>query len=478
MIQSASGVMSKVQDMVSYFETKRNGTVTTQASRRRRSMTVTMNFARRPWEHFPRRKSSSSTAPRRRSSTSTGSESTTYDIAERQIAEAGYAASEGSGTSTATLEGRRRSVNPDYDWEHDGEHDDIAELKMNLNNMSLWSPPLDALLKGSDTPKDLTKVDSASSAEEKAAGNGSPRLREIDSMDLSPPETGGDESRSRSTKEKILTHHQDVKEVEDSQLESLKEEVDENPGADKPATSHSENTKSNVGDSLQQSASAKISSNKPSASDALRVGPLRLKTAQLDKDRKATEATSPNSSSPKSKTRPKLAVELPGIPESEAETLGRQRRLPMNRVRGLTSHPQGMNINRSSRPPVSLRRYPIRSLSSPLPGQPTTSPTQMMDLVNQRQLKFTNIREEKLRRLSSIETARGSKRSQGLMGRRHASCPVSEAPPQKRLARVSISQRLSLSQRRKSVAQSIKGYIQSTRRRSSIFFRRTRSVTR
>lgn len=463
--------------MVSYFEKERNDTVTTQASRQRRSMTVTMNFARRPWEHFPRRKSSSSTAPRRRSSTSTGSESTTYDIAERQIAEAGYAASEGSGTSTATLEGRRRSVNPDYDWEHDGEHDDIAELKMNLNNMSLWSPPLDALLKGSDTPKELTRVDSASSVE-KSAGNGSPRVREIDSMDLSPPETGGDESRSRSTKEKILTHHQDFKEVEDSQLEALKEEVDENQGADKPATSHSENTKSNVGDSLQQSASAKISSNKHSASNAPQIGPLRLKTSQLDKDRKATEATSPNSPSPKSKTRPKLAVELPGIPESEAETLERQRRLPMNKVRGLTSHPQGMNINRSSRPPVSLRRYPIRSLSSPLPGQPTTSPTHMMDLVNQRQLKFTNIREEKLRRLSSIEAARGSRRSQGLMGRRHASCPVSEAAPQKRLARVSISQRLSLSQRRKSVAQSIKGYIQSTRRRSSIFFRRTRSVTR
>ncbi|KAL1869169.1 hypothetical protein Daus18300_005706 [Diaporthe australafricana] len=431
MVHTAPGLGSGVQDMVSYFEKKGNQTAAPKPSLRRRSITMAMNFTRRPWEHFPRRKSSASTNPRRkssssfnprrRSSTSTASDSTTYDLAEQQLGESFYSASEGSATSTVASEGRRWSVNPDYDWENDVDQDEIAALKAGIKRISLGSPTVD-----SDTSNELRRLDSSSTVEEKWAGPESPGVHEIDFVDFTAPETAVEESRSRSTKRKSLTHHQIANEVDEGQLEVLEEEADEGERVDKPMTSDLVDNTSDVVDSAQPVV-LKGSTHDPVESEATNIEQLRLKTFQFDKNQKPLEATSPSPTtpSPKSKTRPKLALELPGIPEAEAETLGRRRKSPLSGRRLATQSP-AMHVNNTSRPPVSLRRYPIRSLSSPLSSQDNTSPTQMMDLINQRQTKFTNIREEKRQRLSSVESGRSFHRPQGLMGRRHASCPDAE----------------------------------------------------
>ncbi|KAK7715610.1 hypothetical protein SLS63_011366 [Diaporthe eres] len=448
MIQAASRTPNKVKDMVSYYEKKGDQTLRTTSNRRRLSMTAMMNFTRRPWEHFPRRKSSSSTNPRRRSSTSTGSVSTTYEPAEENLADSFYAASERSGTSTVISEDRRRSANPDYDWEHDGEPDDIADLKASLHKIGLY---------GSDTTNELHKVDSAG-VEDKSVGSAPPGVHEIDFVEVSAAQTAEDETGSKSTKEKILNHHELVTEVKFSHSETLKDEVDEGESATKSPALDSK--ASNNSDSPQQLPCPKVPTRKSSASGPSKIVQLRIKTSHYDKDGKSVDATSPSSPSPKSKARPKLALDLPGIPESEAETLGRQRRPQLSIIRQLPAQPQAVHVNRSSRPPVSMKRYPVRSISAPLPGQqqPPASPTQMMDLVNQRQVKFTNIREEKLGRLGSTNTARGS---QGLMGRRHASAPVSKTAARRRSGmlppgRPSLAQRFSLSRRKQSFSQAIR----------------------
>lgn len=439
-------------------------------------MTAMMNFTRRPWEHFPRRKSSASTNPRRRSSTSTGSVSTTYEPAEEQLGESFYAASERSATSTVISEDRRRSANPDYDWEHDGEHDDIADLKAKLHNISLWSPPVDSQLEGGDTTNELHKVDSAG-VEDKSVGTAPPGVHEIDFVEVSSPQTS-------KTHEKGLDHQEQVADVEVSHSETVKIKVDETDHTTKPLALDSKASENS--DSPQEPTGPKIPNRKSSASPSLNFKQLRVKTSHLDKDGKSVDTTSPSTPSPKSKTRPKLALDLPGIPESEAETLGRQRRPPLSMLRQAPGQPQSVHVNKSSRPPVSMRRYPVRSISAPLPGQQPPSPpspTQMMDLVNQRQVKFTNIREEKLRRMSSINAARGTHGSQGLMGRRHASAPVSQPmPPRKRSGmpapRPSLAQRFSLSRRKQSFSQAIREYIRAPRRRPSFLMRRSRSVAR
>lgn len=446
-------------------------------------MTAMMNFTRKPWEHFPRRKSSSSTNPRRRwSSTSTASDSTTYEPAEEQLGDSFYAASERSGTSTAVSEDRRRSANPDYDWEHDGDQDDIADLKANLQNASLWSASHDTL---ATTANELHKVDS-SGVEDKTVGTAPPGVHEIDFVELVAPKPAVDESRSRSTTQKTLTHHQTANDIEVSHSETVKDQFSEAENVSKPAILEAKATE--AADTPQLPGGAKIPVRTSSAAATAKARQLRLKITQTDKDGNRVDATSPSSPSPKSKTRPKLALDLPGIPESEAETLGRQRRPPLSVLRQAPGQPQGVHVNKSSRPPVSMKRYPVRSISAPLPGQQQpASPTEMMDLVNQRQVKFTNIREQKQRRLSSINASLGSRSSRGLMGRRHASCPVSEAPPTSPRARKpsgypaprpSLAQRLSLSRRKQSFSQAIKEYIRAPRRRPSLFFRRSRSVAR
>lgn len=478
MISAAFGKPSKVKDMVSYYEKKGDQNIKTTRSRRRSSMTAMMNFTRRPWEHFPRRKSSSSTNPRRRSSTSTGSVSTTYENAEEQLADSFYAASERSGTSTVISEDRRRSANPDYDWEHDGYHDEIADLKAKLHNIGLWSPPVESQLNGSDKSNELHKVDSAD-VEDKSVGTAPPGVHEIDFVEISAPKTPEDESRPKSTHEKSLDHHDTVADVEVTHSETVKVEADE--GEDTTKSLALDLKALEDSDSPQQFPGPKIPTRKSSASVPSKVVQLRIKTSHLDKDGKSVDATSPSSPSPKSKTRPKLALDLPGIPESEAE--GRQRRPPLSMLRQVPGQAQSVHVNKSSRPPVSMRRYPVRSISAPLLGQQPVkpaSPTEMMDLVNQRQVKFTNIREEKMRTLSSINAARGSRGSQGLMGRRHASAPVSQAPPRRRSGmpapRPSLAQRFSISRRKKSISQAIREYIRSPRRRPSFFLRRSRSV--
>ncbi|KAI3400398.1 hypothetical protein diail_3415 [Diaporthe ilicicola] len=490
---------SKVQEMVSFFEKKGSQTVASDIDGRRRSMTAMMNFTGRPWEHIPRRKSSSSTNSwrkssssmtfRRRSSTSTGSESTTYDLAERQLGDSFYATSERSGTSTAISEGRRRSINPDYDWEHEGFHDEIDDLKASLNNISLSSSTADIHLKKSDSSSELRKRDSASSVESRWGGLESPGVHEIDFVDAL--ETQSEESRSRSAKRKSLTHHQPVNE----ELEVLKEEADEGERVDNAMDLDTPDAA--AGSSQQSAGDDKVPAQNSAEQEVPKTEQLRLKTTQLDVERPFLEVnspTSPTSPSPKTKTRPKLALELPGIPETEAETPGRRRRSPLSRPRRPPALSQGANSKFTSRPPVSLRRYPMmRSLSAPqVPtheGEESTSPTQMMDLVNQRQMKFNKIREEKLRRLSSTDSSRSVHRSHGLMGRRHASAPVTDAASQKTgvgqsplsqrpapRKRPSLSQRLSLSKRKRSVSQAIRNYIQSPRRRSTILFWRRRSV--
>lgn len=451
-------------------------------------MTAMMNFTRRPWEHFPRRKSSSSTNHRRRwSSTSTASESTTYEPAEEQLADSFYAASERSATSTVISEDRRRSANPDYDWEHDGDQDDIADLKANLHKKNLSSASLETPRKESDVANELHKVDSAG-VEDKTVGTAPPGVHEIDFVELAAPQTPGAESRSRSTKQKTLTNHQTVNEVEISHSETANDATNDGEQAAKSAILESKALES--ADDPQLPTGGKIPIRTSSASARAKAKNLRLNITQPDKDRKGADATSPNSPnspSPKSKSRPKLALDLPGIPESEAETLGRQRRPPLSVLRQVPGQPQGVHVNKSSRPPVSMNRYPMRSISAPLPGQePPASPTEMMNLVNQRQVKFTNIRQEKQRRLSSINASLGSRSSRGLMGRRHASCPVSERaprkpsgyPPARPAGRPSLAQRLSLSRRKQSFSQAIREYIRAPRRSPSLFFRRSRSVAR
>lgn len=477
MIPTAFRTQRKVKDMVTYFE--KNGDHDTTPSRRRRSMTAMMNFTRRPWEHIPRRKSSSFTNPRRTSSTSTGSESTTYEPAEEHLADSFYAASERSGTSTVISDGRRRSENPDYDWEHDGDHDEIADLKAHPHRISLGSPPLDTQLKESDTTNKLHRVDSFG-VEDKAAGTAQPTappgVHEIDFVERSAPHSAGNESTSRSNSEKTLTHHQTVNGVEVSHSEIVQDRPsDVEAVAKQAAVLEPKAFEDAVAPKLPTG--AKIPARTSSASASPKIEQLRLKITQPDKDQKSGEATSPNSPSPKSKTRPKLALDLPGIPESEAETLGRQRRPSLS----ILQQPQAVLVNRSSRPPVSMRRYPIRSISAPLPGQQPVPPTQIMDLVNSRQVKFTNIREERIRRLSSINASRGTSGTQGVMGRRHASAPVSEVPRRRKpsgypAGRPSLAQRFSLSRRKQSVSQAIRDYIRAPRRRPSFFFRRSRSV--
>lgn len=478
MVHAARGTPNKVKDMVTYFEERRDQTAKTPPSRRRRSVAAMMNFTKRPWEHFPRRKSSSSTNHRRTSSTtSTGSDSTTYELAEEHLAESGYAASERSGTSTAVSDDRRRSANPDYDWEHD----DITDLKERLNSISLWSPPLDSIVKGSETPNELQKVDSAG-VEDKSSGTGTPGVHEIDFVDRS--QTADNESRPGSSRERTLSHPETSNEVEVVHSETVNDGVDEGEHVIQTATLDSKASASS--DITHQAVVVQIPPRQSSAPASSKVGQLRLKTVQLDKDRKNGESTSPNSPSPKSKTRPKLALDLPGIPESEAETLGRQRMSQMGMLGKLPSAPQAVHVNRSSRPPVSMRRYPVRSISMPLPSQldprPTTSPVQMSDLISQRQVKFTTMREEK-RRLSSIRNLSGAAQRPGsAMGRRHASCPVGEAAPPRRrpsgypAARPSLAQRFSLSRRKQSISQAFREYIRAPRRRPSFFLRRSRSV--
>lgn len=478
MIPTAFTTPRKVKDMVTYFEKKGDHTVDTARSRRRRSMTAMMNFTRRPWEHIPRRKSSSSTNPRRRSSTSTGSESTTYELAEEHLADSFYAASERS-ASTVISEDRRRSENPDYDWEHDGDHDEIADLKAHLHRISLGSPPLETQFKEADTTNELHRVDSFG-VEDKAVSTAQPTappgVHEIDFVERSAPQATENKSTSGSNEEKTPTHHQTVNGIEISHSETVQDGSSDVEAVAKQAAVL-EPKAFEDGGTPKLPTGARIPTRTSSASASPKIGQLRLKITQPDKDQKNGEATSPNSPSPKSKIRPKLALDLPGIPESEAETLGRQRRPSLS----ILQRPQAVHVNRSSRPPVSMRRYPIRSISAPLPGQQPLPPTQMMDLVNSRQVKFTNIREERIRRLSSINASRGTSGSQGVMGRRHASAPVSEAPRRRKpsvypAGRPSLAQRFSLSRRKQSVSQAIRDYIRAPRRRPSFFFRRSRSV--
>lgn len=467
--------------MVFYFE--KRGDHTARDTRRRSSMTAMMNFTRRPWEHLPRRKSSSSTNHRRTSSTSTGSDLTTYEPAEEQLADSFYAASERSATSTVISEDRRRSANPDYDWEHD----DIADLKAGLHNIKLWSPPADSNNKDGDVASTLHKVDSVG-VEDKGFGTAPPGVHEIDFVERASPKAAEDESASRSNKKDVAVHHETINDVEISHSETVNNAVDEGEHAPKPAALDS--NASEAPDTPQLPAGAKIPHRKSSSSKA---GQLRIKTPQSDKERKSIDATSPSSPSPKSKTRPKLALDLPGIPESESETLGRQRRPPLSMLRQApTAQRQAVNVNKSSRPPVSLRRYPaVRSISAPLLGQhqqpvtpPLASPTEISDLVSQRQVKFTNIREEKLRRISSINNDGSARPSRVFMGRRHASAPVGQPapPPRKRSGmpppRPSLSQRLGIGRRRQSFSQAIREYIRAPRRRPSFLFRRSRSVAR
>lgn len=479
MVSAALGTPRKVKDMVTYFENRGDHTAEKASSRRRRSLTAMMNFTRRPWEHIPRRKSSSSTNPRRRSSTSTGSESTTYELAEEHLAESFYAASERSGTSTVISEDRRRSENPDYDWEHDGDHDEIADLKARLNSISLWSPPFDTQLKENDTANELQRVDSLG-VEHRAVVTAQPAappgVHGIDFVERSAPQAAEDESTSRSNIEATPTHHQTVNGIEVSHSETVQDGSSEVEAVAKPAAALNSKVLEDGG-TPKLPTGAKIPARTSSATARRNTRQLRLKITQPDKDQKSGEATSPNSPSPKSKTRPKLALDLPGIPESEAETLGRQRRPSLS----ILQRPQAVHVNRSSRPPVSMRRYPMRSISAPLPGQQPVPPSQIMDLVNSRQVKFTNIREERIRRLSSINASRGTSGSQGVMGRRHASAPVSEAPRRRKpsgypAGRPSLAQRFSLSRRKQSVSQAIRDYIRAPRRRPSFFFRRSRSV--
>ncbi|KAG6358516.1 hypothetical protein INS49_014400 [Diaporthe citri] len=291
--------------------------------------------------------------------------------------------------------------NPDYDWEHDGEHDDIADLKANLHNIKLWSAPVEAQPNGNETTNELHKIDSAG-VEHKSVGTAPPGVHEIDFVEVSAPKPSQDESRSNLTHEKSLHHHEPLPGVEVSHSETVNVEADKGEHAAKPLELDSKASENS--DSPQQPAGPKIPTRKSSASGPSKVVQLRIKTSHYDKDGKS------------------LALDLPGIPESEAE--GRQRRPPLSMLRQVPGQPQTVHVNKSSRPPVSMRRYPVRSISAPLlgqqPGQPPPSPTHMMDLVNQRQVKFTNIREEKQRTLSSINASRSS---QGLMGRRHASAP-------------------------------------------------------
>lgn len=466
--------------MVFYFEKRGDHTVAETRSRRRRSMTAMMNFTRRPWEHLPRRKSSSSTNHRRTSSTSTGSDMTTYEPVEEQLADSFYAASERSATSTVISEDRRRSANPDYDWEHD----DIADLKADLHKIKLWSPPADSNNKEGDVANEPHENDSTG-VEGKGFGTAPPGVHEIDFVERASPKAVEDDSTPTVKKEDVAVHHETINDVEISHSETVKDAVDDGEHAPKPATLDSNAVE--APDAPQLPAGAKIPARTSSSSKA---GHLRIKTTQSDKERKAVDATSPSSPSPKSKTRPKLALDLPGIPESESETLGRQRRPPLSMLRQVPAQRQAVNINKSSRPPVSLRRYPaVRSISAPLLGQqpvtpPLASPTEISDLVSQRQVKFTNIREEKLRRISSINNDGSARPSRVFMGRRHASAPVGQpAPPQRKRSgmpppRPSLSQRLGIGRRRQSFSQAIREYIRAPRRRPSFLFRRSRSVAR
>lgn len=473
--------------MVSYFETKRDHTFDATRRRRRSSMTAMMNFTRRPWEHLPRRKSSSSTNHRRTSSTSTGSDLTTYEPVEEQLADSFYAASEHSATSTVISEDRRRSANPDYDWEHD----DIADMKADLHKIRLWSPPADSNNKEGDVANEPHENDSAGVGD-KGFGTAPPGVHEIDFVERAAPQAAKDDSASGSNEDDVAVHHETINDVEVTHSETVKDAVNEDEPAPKPATLDS--NASEAPDTPQLPAGAKIPARTSSSSKA---GPLRTKTPQSDKERKAADATSPSSPSPKSKTRPKLALDLPGIPESESGTLRRQRRPPLTMLRQAPSaagaqQRQVVNVNKSSRPPVSLRRYPaVRSISAPQLGQqsqqpvtpPLASPTEISELVSQRQVKFTNIREEKLRRISSINNDGGSARSSRVfMGRRHASAPVGQPapPPRKRSGmpppRPSLSQRLGIGKRRQSFSQAIREYIRAPRRKPSFLFRRSWSV--
>ena len=472
------GTPRKVKDMVTYFEKRRDRPVETAPSRRRRSMAAMMSLTRRPWEHFPRRKSSASTDTRRRSSTSTTSDSTTSDLAEEYISEPGYADSERSATSTVISEARTWSENPDYDWEHDS----IADLKASLNKLDL-SPTTDgSLFKGGDDLRELHVVDS-SCFESRGSSNGVPGVHEIDFVDPSAP---------RTAEEKSPTPNEPAEPAEASNSETSRVGIYEEELAAQSAAVESK--ASDAADSSQQFFEVKIPPRKSSASASAMAHQLRVKTAHHDKDRQCTDATSPNSPttpSPKPKSRPKLALDLPGIPESEAETLGRNRRPSLSMIQTLPSERQATHVNKSSRPPVSLNRYPARSISAPPPDQGHTGPPKvMMDLVNQRQVKFTNIREEKLRRLSSLNNTPGASRPGSQMGRRHASAPVSETAPRKRqrrrsgparpsfVQRLSLSHRFSISQRGQLVSQAIKEYIRSPRQRPSWLKIRTRSKTR
>lgn len=504
---TAPGSPRKVKDMVTYFEKQRDHPVKTTSSRKRRSMAAMMNLTRRPWEHFPRRKSSASTDRRRISSTSTStrSNSTTYDPAEEYLSEPGYAASERSGTSTVVSDSRRRSENPDYDWEHDS----IADLKASLKKLDLspttnGSPP-----KEGETANEIHVVDPSGVEESKFLINGTPGVHEIDFVDPSAPRTAEIQLRPEPTSDKIPALNDPAPDhAEASNSENPQPGIDEDELAAK--SSVVESKASEAADSSQQFVEAKIPPRASSATGPGKAGLLRVKTSHSENDRKQIDSKSPNSPkspkspntpSPKSKTRPKLAVDLPGIPESEAETMGRHHRRPsLSMIQPLPSQRQAVHVNRSSRPPVSMNRYPVRSISAPLPGQEQIygPPTEMMQLVNQRQVKFNDIREEKLRRLSNISSAAGTSRPGSRMGRRHASAPVSDAGAARAAAstrkrqrrrsgpvrpsfvqRMSFSvHRFSISQRRQSVSAAIKEYIRSPRRRPSWLMVRTRSKTR
>lgn len=503
MISTTSGSLKNVEAMVTYFEKKREHTVETASSRKRRSIEAIMSLNRRPWEHFPRRKSSASTDRSRRSSTSTRSNSTTYDPAEEYISKQGYAASERSTTSTVVSEGRRPSENPDYDWEHDS----IGDLKASLKKIDLSATTNGSTPKGSDATKELHVVVPLGLDESKSFSNGTPGVHEIDFVDPSAPRTAEIEPVSEAVKEKSLAPTEPVEQVEATNSETQRSVIDKDELAKKSVVPESK--VSETAHSSQQFVEARIPPRMSSAAAAAKATQLKLRvktSTHSEKDRKSNDATSPgsppNTPPPNSKSRPKLALDLPGIPESEAETLVRNRRPSLSMVQRLPAQrqQQAAHVNKSSSrpPPVSLSRFPVRSISAPLPGQEQIAPPkEMMELVNRRQIKFNDIRDEKLRRLSSIN---GGSRQASLMGRRHASAPVSEeaaaespsssSSPRKRqrrrsgpvrlsfMQRLSISHRFSVSQRRQSVSQAIKGYVRLPRRRPSWLMMRTRSKER
>ncbi|POS71929.1 hypothetical protein DHEL01_v209672 [Diaporthe helianthi] len=498
--------------MVTYFEKQRDRTVKTPHNRRRISMPAMMSFTRRPWEHLPRRKSSCSTDHSRRSSTSTRSNSTACDLTEECTSETSHATSERSGTSTVVSDGRRRSVNPDYDWEHDS----IADLKAGLKKLDLSPKTTDSLLKGDDAANVVHVVDPSAIEENKPFSNGMPGVHEIDFVDRSAPRprTAEHEPRAQPAKVKSLIRNEIVEHAEASTSTISKASTDEGETVTESAVAESK--ASEATDSSNQFSEAKIPARTSSSSASRKAGHLSVKTSLGEKGRKSIDSTSPSSPSspsspksptnpsPKSKSRPKLAVDLPGIPESDAETQGRHRRPslsmiqqpPPSRHQATLHH---LNRPSSSRPPVSMHRCSVRSISAPLPGQeqhPLGPPREMMQLVSQRQGKFNDMREERLRRLSNISNAAGASRPGSLMGRRHASAPVSDAAaaassPRKRLRRLSgpvrpsFVQRMSFSRRRRgstgqprqTMSQAVKGFIRSPRKRPSWLMLRTGSRT-